>query len=80
MQQTHRYLLPVQAEGAERYRNLGAVAVLKGPEWDDPEFVQFEAVHPRPDVAATYEVSTRSWRVHLKWQAVSAQLSAQRLQ
>ena len=47
----------VQAEGQERYQNLGAVAVLKGPQWDDPEFVQFEAVHPRPDVAATYEVS-----------------------
>ena len=41
----------------ERYQNLGAVAVLKGPEWDDPDFVQFDAVHPRPDVAATYEVS-----------------------
>lgn len=33
--------------------------MLKGPEWDDPEFVQFEAVHPRPDVAATYEVPCR---------------------
>lgn len=33
--------------------------MLKGPQWDDPEFVQFEAVHPRPDVAATYEVSCR---------------------
>ena len=33
--------------------------MLKGPEWDDPEFVQFEAVHPRPDVAATYEVTCR---------------------
>ncbi len=51
------HAMHLQAEGQERYQNLGAVAVLKGPEWDDPEFVQFEAVHPRPDVAATYEVS-----------------------
>ena len=46
-----------QAEGMERYQNLGAVAVLRGPGWDDPDFVQFDAVHPRPDVAATYEAS-----------------------
>ena len=31
--------------------------MLRGPEWDDPDFVQFDAVHPRPDVAATYEAS-----------------------
>ena len=44
-----------QANGQDRYQNLGAVAVLRGPGWDDPDFVQFGAVHPRPDVAATYE-------------------------
>ena len=36
-----------QANGQDRYQNLGAVAVLRGPEWDDPDFVQFEAVHPQ---------------------------------
>ena len=49
-------MLCLKADGQERYQNLGAVAVLKGPEWDDPEIVQFEAVHPRPEVTATYEV------------------------
>ena len=51
---TH-HTVQLQANGQDRYQNLGAVAVLRGPEWDDPDFVQFEAVHPRPDVAATYE-------------------------
>ncbi|EIE25508.1 Metallo-dependent phosphatase [Coccomyxa subellipsoidea C-169] len=44
-----------QADGQERYHNLGAVAVLTGPTWDSPSFVQYEAVHPRPVVDATYE-------------------------
>ncbi|KAK9909268.1 hypothetical protein WJX75_009817 [Coccomyxa subellipsoidea] len=44
-----------QADGQERYRNLGAVAVLTGPSWDSPSFLQYEAVHPRPVVDATYE-------------------------
>lgn len=33
------------------------MAVLTGPSWDSPSFVQYEAVHPRPQVEATYEVS-----------------------
>ena len=53
----------MQAEDQERYQNLGAVAVLSGPGWDDPDFVQFEAVLPRPDVAATYEA--RRWPLAL---------------
>ncbi|CAL8460824.1 g355 [Coccomyxa elongata] len=44
-----------QTDGQERYHNLGAVAVLRGPSWDTPSFVQYEAVHPRPQVEATYE-------------------------
>lgn len=50
----------LQADGQERYRNLGAVAVLTGPSWDSPSFLQYEAVHPRPVVDATYEVSTQA--------------------
>ena len=45
--------------------------MLKGPEWDDPEIVQFEAVHPRPEVTATYEVRLPSSSLHLNghvWQ------------
>ena len=37
-------------EGAERYRNLGAVAVLSGPAYDTADLRTFEAVHPRPTV------------------------------
>ena len=46
----------VQADDQERYENLGAVAVLHGPSWDEPAFKQFQAVHPRPQCQATYEV------------------------
>lgn len=45
-----------QTDGEERYHNLGAVAVLRGPTWDEPGFVQYGAVLPRPEVQATYEV------------------------
>lgn len=48
----------VQADDQERYQNLGAVAVLHGPSWDEPAFKQFKAVHPRPQCQATYEVSS----------------------
>jgi hypothetical protein len=34
----------------DRTRNKAAVATLAGPAWDDPEFVQFEAALPRPEV------------------------------
>lgn len=36
---------------AERYNNLAAVAVLTGPDWATPNFRQFAAAHPRPDVS-----------------------------
>ena len=35
--------------GALQHQNLGAVAVLAGPRWDEPRFVQFDAA-PRPQV------------------------------
>ncbi len=54
-----------QADGQERYHNLGAVAVLRGPSWDTPSFVQYEAVHPRPQVEATYEVSPQHSRLEI---------------
>ncbi|KAL6765533.1 Metallo-dependent phosphatase-like protein [Haematococcus lacustris] len=38
-----------------RYNNLGAVAVLTGPTWHDPEFITFEAVRPRPKCTAYYD-------------------------
>ncbi len=59
MERPTHHVMQSQANGQDRYQNLGAVAVLRGPEWDDPDFVQFEAVHPRPDVAATYEARPR---------------------
>jgi hypothetical protein len=42
-------------EGAERYNNLGAVAVLTAPDWATPAMRQFAAAHPRPSV------SGRAW-------------------
>lgn len=35
--------------GALQHRNMGAVAVLTPPRWDEPRFVQFGAA-PRPQV------------------------------
>ena len=49
-----------QADDQDRYENLGAVAVLHGPSWDEPAFKQFRAVHPRPQCQATYEVCSFS--------------------
>ncbi len=43
-----------QADDGDRYNNLGAVAVLRGPAWDTPEWVQFAAVLPRPPASAYY--------------------------
>ncbi len=53
---SQEFNLQPQTDGEERYHNVGAVAVLKGPTWDEPGFVQYDAVLPRPEVQATYEV------------------------
>jgi hypothetical protein len=44
-----------QADGEDRYNNKGAVAVLSGPTYAEPRYVQYEAVHPRPVVPAYYD-------------------------
>ncbi len=41
-----------QADGEERYNNLAAVAVLSSPGYDEPRFVQYNAVLPRPAVSS----------------------------
>lgn len=38
-------------EAHARYENKAALAVLTGPEYAMPTFLQFEAVHPRPAVS-----------------------------
>ena len=40
-----------QADGEERYNNKAAVAVLSHPGYDEPQFVQYSAVLPRPAVS-----------------------------
>lgn len=41
-----------QAEGEERYANLGAVAILSAPDYATPDIQTFDAVKPRPPVRA----------------------------
>ena len=41
-----------QADGEERYNNVAAVAVLSSPGYDEPRFVQYNAVLPRPAVSS----------------------------
>lgn len=40
-----------QADEDERYNNVAAVAVLSSPSYDEPCFVQYTAVLPRPAVS-----------------------------
>jgi hypothetical protein len=41
----------------ERVGNMAAVAVLEGPDWCQPEFLQYGAVLPRPKAKASYAFS-----------------------
>ncbi|KAK9839890.1 hypothetical protein WJX84_007689 [Apatococcus fuscideae] len=44
-----------QADEDERYNNVASVAVLSSPSYDEPRFVQYSAVLPRPAAVAFYE-------------------------
>jgi hypothetical protein len=44
------------APDEERHNNLAAVAVLRGPGWNDPDMVQYGAVHPRPPATPYYDI------------------------
>ena len=52
----------VQADDEDRYNNLGAVAVLRGPAWDDPEWLQFAAVRSCPPADASMPATPPAWR------------------
>ena len=45
------------AEGAFRYSNKAAVAVLTSPDYDTPAMTQYEAVHPRPEAVPYYDLA-----------------------
>ena len=40
-----------QADDDDRYNNLAAVALLSSPCYDEPHFLQYSAVLPRPAVS-----------------------------
>ena len=44
------------ADGATRYRNKAAVAVLTAPDYATPEMRQYEAVLPRPAAEPYYDL------------------------
>ncbi|KAK9867191.1 hypothetical protein WJX84_006772 [Apatococcus fuscideae] len=44
-----------QADDDDRYNNLAAVALLSSPCYDEPHFLQYSAVLPRPAATAFYE-------------------------
>ena len=49
-----------QADEDERYNNVASVAVLSTPNYDEPRFVQYSAVLPRPAVSTTLLSHTHS--------------------
>lgn len=44
-----------QAEESKRYNNRAAVAVLTGPSYTEPTYVQYDAVRPRPAASPYYD-------------------------
>ncbi|KAL4457690.1 hypothetical protein ABPG75_012555 [Micractinium tetrahymenae] len=58
--------------GALQHDNLGAVAVLAPPRWDEPRFVQFGAA-PRPE-ASPYQQSSESLELDLEDMAAAGEL------
>ena len=47
-------------DGADRYNNLAAVAVLTPPLWHTPDMRQYAAAHPRPEVRV-WGGGARAW-------------------
>lgn len=60
--------------GALQHRNMGAVAVLTPPRWDEPRFVQFGAA-PRPQ-AAPYQPTSESLEPDFEDTAAAGKLAS----